>query len=107
MLSYSMTKTTDDLSYVKGQVEGLKESIAALRTDVATCSAQSVAVAELKGAVSELIEWKRSMQSQLFKLIVIVALAALGGSNAVSIAKALLPADIPQAAAAHESSARP
>lgn len=81
-----MTQNSD-ITYMRGQLDDVKSAVSDLRKDVETCRAQGVAIAALQHSVDEIVTWKRDMESKLFRLVLIVALAALGGGGVAGVAK--------------------
>jgi len=72
---------------MRGQLDEVKRAVADLRTEVETCRSQGIAITALQRSVDEIVSWKRDMESKLFRLVLIVALAALGGGGAAGVAK--------------------
>jgi hypothetical protein len=77
----------EDLSYVRGQLVDVKEAVADLKKDIAVCHAQGVTITALQQATTELVAWKRDIETKFFRVVVIIALAALSGGGIAGAAK--------------------
>ena len=77
----------EDLSFVRGQLVDVKEAVADLKKDIEVIHTQGVTIAALQQATTELVTWKRNIETKLFRAVVIIALAALSGGGMAGAAK--------------------